>query len=175
MAKVALHHIIGSDGEKAAFGPVQAEWLVGEGHARLVEVTGTSEQTEVRLYSSFSKSAQELADLVEEQPHLRECDFCRRTDAPWNVNHRPFSITFPGATQPTPMTRPMYACDECVRFIHNHDKRGLVEHAVRRAWEAAPVRMSLNRAREHAAPFIREVVYGTFATREGFPVRQVTG
>lgn len=172
MAKrAALHHIVGNDAEKAAFGPAQAAWLVEQGHAHLVKVTETSEATEVRLYASVSNSARELDDLVRAQPHLRECDFCRRTDAPWNINHRPFPITFPGASAPTTLDRPMAACDGCVRFIRDNDKRGLVEHAVRRAWEDSGVKVSLDRAREQLTPFIREVVYGTFANRQGYPER----
>jgi hypothetical protein len=174
-----LYIIEGSDGQCVALGPVQTMWL---------ERGGFVERTEhPELWRALhGLTHQQIHEMVLAQPELRECDFCREIPAGWRINCRPFALTLgpnAGARLGGP-DRPLFACDVCVRYVRENRKDQLVEYVIAATVEKAKTLGDDPAARaarsqpwpvikKHLAPTVREVVYGMFGHRIGFPERDV--
>jgi hypothetical protein len=173
---VVLHWVVDSSGQGAWFGDKQAAWLVDHGHVAAPTVSG--DRYEYRAVDPDDSRA--VAAIVEAQPDLRECDFCRQVPTRWEIQVRPFVLHVgPPETRPARVARPMYACDVCAGYVERNDKHRLVEYSVASHVEYAraqggyleAVVLTNPRGVLDAAirPMVRETVFGMFANRRGRP------
>lgn len=167
-------------GGRVSFGDIQIAWLVERGAVELVESVTTSPLTKVNLHRARAGlTAAELAELVQAQPQLRECDFCRQLSAPWRIRCSLFDITtgeFPGR-----FTRDGFACDACAELVRHRQKSQLisrairctVQHALDRGGSIAAHTQSLTptQVRRGLEPMVREIVNGIVGGQRGFPFR----
>lgn len=174
-------HFVHRPGEQrmATFGAAQAKWLLDEGHIVLAEFTEVAPNIGRKRYEILGEqSIEEIAELVEAQVELRECDFCRE-HADWIVNTRPFTLdTFqPG---PGPMKRPVFACDDCATLVRHNAKDELLELALARQIAYARAHRTIGHTlvpftdyqlKQQIRPMVRELVTKTFANRQGSPER----
>jgi hypothetical protein len=163
------------DGRVASFGPRQMRWLEARDLARQVEPGGP-------LWFGEFDTPEAANALVLAQPELRECDFCRHAPAGWRIPVRRFVLTLGPAAGPIGGDeRPMFACDICVEYVRSNRKQELVEYAIASTVEYARTQGGALAAHAESLPWhvvkaaltpmVREVVYGMFANRSGWPER----
>lgn len=175
-----LHIATGADGETISLGKTQAEWLVDNNYIKRAAV---NDATGVNSYRAITGlTARQLNELVFAQPQLRECDFCRHRPSEWVVKTRRFKLEKGPAPGPVGGDeRPIVACDVCARLISENAKSELIDRALtaqidyarRQGGHLRAVVLSNSDAKLRGviAPMVREVVFGTFANRRGYPER----
>ena len=174
MALVELFVIEGVDGQRVAVGPRQAHWLRDGGFIERAE-----EESLWRALHGLTMA--QVNDLIMSQPELRECDFCRQPSAPWRINCRPFQLSkgpFAGARlggATGRCSRATCASATCGRTARSNSwtTRSRAPSSLRAGWAAGCARSRRRTpgcSRARTAPAVREMVYGMFANRQGWPI-----
>lgn len=173
-----LHVVRGRDAQSVSFGPRQIEWLLD----REIIQPAKESHPEWNLYDAPLLTAMELHDRVWAQPSLRECDFCRVVPAEWEVPCRPFKVEHRAQTGPMGGDkRPVVCCDQCVEMVRKNQKEKLIDRTMTAAIKAARLQggyletvvatHSDIELRQHLMGYVKQVVYGMFHNRRGFPER----
>jgi hypothetical protein len=176
-----LQVVVDHKGQRAHFGPLQSGWLLEQHLVERTGYEGTGPASGIDYYRPIDGlTVFDVHERVLEQPHLRECDFCRATPAGWRIAMRaPFDLT----QGPTPgrFTRPAFACTECSELVRNHDKVGLIERAIVEtveyarnqggALEAHVQGLTSQQIKVGLTPLVREVVTKVFANKRDEPER----
>lgn len=171
-----LYIVRGADGLNVSLGPLQTNWLERGGFVEKTDTPG--------LWRALhGLTHEDIHTLVITQPELRECDFCRHAPGGWRVNCRPFRLKL-GANAGGRLggpDRPIFVCDVCVRYVRENRKAQLIDYAIASTVEYARDRgghladvvasQPWDRIKAGLTPVLREVVYGMFAHRIGYPER----
>lgn len=107
-------------GDRLVFEPHVVEWLLSQGHVH-------GEPPELATLRAVG----DLVALCENEPALRECDFCRAPTT-HRVNVRPFVVRTGPRPGPRGPDLPMLTCETCATLIEANKKLGLIDHAQER-------------------------------------------
>lgn len=167
-------------GLSGVFSRSQIDWLVGQDVIQQTEVRATGPQAAFVLYKVLTgESVHAVHERIMREPSLAECDFCRYIPARWRVNVHPFTLEM-GFNQRVPFNRPVAACDECVPFVRERDRKGLLEHALAKtidyARETEPLASHIRGVPRHHVeaqvfPLLRVFVMKVLGNRKGWPER----
>lgn len=172
MTPTDLHLVDGADGTRVSFGKRQATWLVEQGHVELVKREDTGPRTGV-CYNRAELSGQEVQELVQAEPSMRECDLCGFHPAVWEIPVAPFEIT-KGPVR-APFNRSVIACFMCQHHVTARDVPQLVTRRLSRTADLA-VGMGMPRPdyatlRAVAGPMVQEFARAVVRNKTGKPVR----